>query len=384
LIQSIVAPAEELPPMTAVAAPIPATPRDYSLVGRDAAWAVESGLATAEWYHTEIPRKQMKALMQREDGPAIRDTIIWLGAFVVFAAGGIWFWGSWWAVPFFICYGVLYGGSTDSRWHECGHGTAFKTRWMNNALYQLACFMIMREPTIWRWSHARHHTDTIIVGRDPEIAFMRPPKMLMVALNYFAFPTVPKVIARVAYHATGRMTDEEKTFVPETEWPKVYAVARIWTMLHLIPIALALYLQSWIPVLLVGPLPTMYGAWLETIFGTTQHAGLADNVLDHRLNARTVYMNPLFRFIYWNMNYHVEHHMFPMVPYHRLRELHEIMQPDLPKPCSSLFDAYREIIPALWRQRREPDYYIRRELPPTARPYRPDLHGQESAAATAP
>ena len=43
--------------MTAVAAPIPATPRDYSLVGRDAAWAVESGLATAEWYHTEIPRK---------------------------------------------------------------------------------------------------------------------------------------------------------------------------------------------------------------------------------------------------------------------------------------------------------------------------------------
>ena len=48
------------------------------------------------------------------------------------------------------------------------------------------------------------------------------------------------------------------------------------------------------------------------------------------------------------------------------------------------FDAYREIIPALWRQRREPDYYIRRELPPTARPYRPDLHGQESAAATAP
>ena len=38
-------------------------------------------------------------------------------------------------------------------------------------------------------------------------------------------------------------------------------------------------------------------------------------------------MNPLFRFIYWNMNYyHVEHHMFPMVPYYRLAELHEIMK----------------------------------------------------------
>ena len=52
--------------------------------------------------------------------------------------------------------------------------------------------------------------------------------------------------------------------------------------------------------------------------GLLQHIGLADNVIDHRLNTRTVYMNPITRFIYWNMNYHVEHHMFPMVPYHAL------------------------------------------------------------------
>ena len=33
-------------------------------------------------------------------------------------------------------------------------------------------------------------------------------------------------------------------------------------------------------------------------------------------------MNPISRFVYWNMNYHVEHHMFPMVPYHALPALH--------------------------------------------------------------
>ena len=65
-------------------------------------------------------------------------------------------------------------------------------------------------------------------------------------------------------------------------------------------------------------LPTLYGGWLALSFGLTQHAGLAEDVLDHRLNSRTVYMNPIFRFLYWNMNYHVEHHMFPMVPYHAL------------------------------------------------------------------
>ena len=364
---------------TAEMTAVPAPPRDYSLIGRDAQLAVESGLAAAEWYHTDIPRKRMKELMQRSDGPAIRDTIIWFLGFIVFGAGAIYFYGSWWSVPFFICYAVLYGGSTDSRWHECGHGTAFKTRWMNQVIYQMACFMIMREPTVWRWSHARHHTDTIIVGRDPEIGFMRPAKILRFIGNYVSFPGIPKTIGRILYHTTGQLTAEEKTFIPESEWPKVVAVARIWTVIHLIPIALALYFRTWLPVLLVGPLPAMYGSWLETIFGTTQHAGLAEDVLDHRLNSRTVYMNPVFRFIYWNMNYHVEHHMFPMVPYHRLPELHEIMKSDTPKPYSSLFDAYREIIPTILRQAKDPSYFVKRQLPPGAKPYRPEFHAQSPA-----
>ena len=42
-----------------------ATERDYSLIGRDSERAVENGLAAAEWYHTDMPRKQMKELMQR-------------------------------------------------------------------------------------------------------------------------------------------------------------------------------------------------------------------------------------------------------------------------------------------------------------------------------
>ena len=56
-------------------------------------------------------------------------------------------------------------------------------------------------------------------------------------------------------------------------------------------------------------------------------------MLDHRLNSRTVYMNPVTRFLYWNMNYHVEHHMFPMVPYHALPALHEEIKDDLPAPA---------------------------------------------------
>ena len=92
--------------------------------------------------------------------------------------------------------------------------------------------------------------------------------------------------------------------------------------------------------MLIG-LPRIYGTWHMVMCGHLQHAGLAENVLDHRLNSRTVYMNPISRYIYWNMNYHVEHHMFPMVPYHALPRLHELIKNDLPAPNTSILDGYQ-------------------------------------------
>jgi len=344
--------------------------RDYSLVGPETKRAEERGLAEAEWYHTPIPRARLKALMQRSDGPAIRDTVIWIAAFVVTGGAGYLLWGTWWAVPCFAAYGVLYGSSTDSRWHECGHGTAFRTAWMNNVIYQIASFMVLREPTVWRWSHARHHTDTIIVGRDPEIAVMRPPKLHLVLLTFIGLVQARDYIKKVVTHAGGRLLPDEATFIPESEWPKVYRIARIHIAIYVVVIAWALASRSILPLMYVG-LPSFYGAWLYLLTGYTQHAGLAEDVLDHRLNCRTVYMNPIVRFLYWNMNYHVEHHMFPMVPYHALPALHEEMKADTPTPYAGFWDAYREIVPTLLRQVREPGYFVRRQLPPTAGPARP-------------
>ncbi len=66
--------------------------------------------------------------------------------------------------------------------------------------------------------------------------------------------------------------------------------------------------------------------------------------------------------------------MFPMVPYHALPKLHEAIKHDLPLPSPSMTAAYREMWPALKRQLRYEDYFLKRELPPTAKPYREDFH----------
>lgn len=347
--------------------------RDYSLIGPEADAAVKAGLKSAEWYHTDVSRKEMKELMKRTDGPAIRDTIIWLGAMVLFAGLAVWLWPSWWAAAPLAAYGVLYGSATDSRWHECGHGTAFRTPWMNNAVYQIASFMIMRNPVRWRWSHTRHHTDTLIVGLDPEIAVMRPPAALRTVLAFVGIIDVWEAMKMMVINASGRVADDEKTFIPEMEWPNVVRTARIWLAIYAATLGLALYLGSWLPLMLVG-LPRIYGAWHHVLTGLMQHGGLADNVLDHRLNSRTVHINPVSRFVYWNMNYHVEHHMFPMIPYHALPKLHDRIKHDLPPATKSIWACYRDMIPTWARQMRGEDFFLVRQLPPTAKPYRSELH----------
>ena len=90
-------------------------------------------------------------------------------------------------------------------------------------------------------------------------------------------------------------------------------------------------------------------------------------MLDHRLNTRTVYMNPLFRFMYLNMNYHLEHHMFPMVPYHQLPALHQEVLADCPRPYRSSIEAYREIIGTWRRQLQDDSFVVARALPVVAK-----------------
>jgi len=336
--------------------------KDYSLVGPESVRAVERGLAGAVWYSPPVPQDKMRELRERRNGPALRDTLLWFGLLIAFAVMAFLLWGSAWALLPFLAYGVIYGSSSDSRWHEPLHGTAFKTNWLNTALYEVASFMVQRETTPWRWSHMRHHSDTIIVGRDREIAVPRPPQIGVLLQNFVGLKNMRFYFRNVLRHCAGRLDAEERNYIPEQERAKVYFKARVYFLLYASAIALAACSGSLLPLMYVG-LPNVYGAWLMVIYGYTQHAGLAEDVLDHRLNCRTVYMNRVNRYLYWNMNYHLEHHLFPLVPYYNLPALHAAVKEHLPAPYNGLLEAYREIIPTVLRQRKDPTYYAKRKLP---------------------
>lgn len=341
--------------------------RDYSITGANSAVALKKGLVNADWYHTPIERDTMNHLLERSDYAGIRDTFIWFSILIGSGILGAYTWGTIWTVIPFLIYGVIYATTSDSRWHECSHGTAFKSDWMNNVLYEIASFMVFRESTPWRWSHQRHHSDTIIIGSDPEIVNQKPFNPFKFILGFSMISATWATIKNMILHSFCKLRDAEKSYIPDYEYSKVYFKARIYLLIYASVIGLAIYTNSWLPLMYIG-LPTFYGSWLMPIYGITQHAGLAENVLDHRLNCRTVHMNLINRYLYWNMGYHVEHHMYPLVPYHQLPKLHKEVLHDMPKPYASLYEAWKEIIPVLFIQIDNPNYYVNRPLPETANP----------------
>jgi len=330
--------------------------------------AAERGLVNADWYLSPISRKALKELTRRRNAPAIRDTVIWLISLVGLGWLAVVTFPSLWSIPVFLAYGTLYCAAT-SRWHECGHGTAFASSWMNAAVYHLSSFMLFMLATRWRYSHIEHHSDTIIVGRDPEIHQPRPPIMRQVWLQIVDIPGLMALGPSIFKYASGRVPAGDLTFLPESEVGKACREARVYLALYAVLLASCFLFWTPLPILLVG-LPALYGMPFYWACSLSQHLGMYEDVLDHRLNARTVIMGPVARFLYWNMNFHVEHHMYPMVPYHALPRLHREIRDDLPAPTPSLLAAVREVLGALNRQRTDPSYVVHKALPVGAGPYR--------------
>jgi fatty acid desaturase len=318
---------------------------------------------SARWFTPQLDRKLMKQLMKRSDAESLWNYGLWVVLMVASGAAGFYTWGTWWALPCFLVYGVLYS-TGDHRAHELSHGTPFKTRWLNEALYHVCGFMTLHEGHYWRWSHTRHHTHTIIVGKDPEIAFPRPVSRLHAALDFFNLHAGPIQIRNICMQALGRITPDGEHFIPETERGKVVNSARIFVLVFVAVIAVCWYFHSILPAMYIV-LPRFYGGFLAQFFNITQHAGLAEDVYDHRLNTRTFTTNPVFQWLYSNMNYHIEHHMHPMVPWHQLPKLHEAIKNQCPPVYTSVWQAWAEVLPAINQQAKDPSFQVDRALPET-------------------
>jgi rubredoxin len=162
----------------------------------------------------------------------------------------------------------------------------------------------------------------------------------------------------------------------------VFRWARAMLFGHL-AIAIASLWQGWWIVPVIVSLTPMYGRGLFSLLNNTQHVGLSGNADDFRLNSRSIDVNPLFRFLYWNMNYHIEHHMYAGVPCYRLPALSHRLADSLPVPPRGIIATWYHIIAVLYRQAQEPGYTYKPSIPSMVEemPVTPELATKGASAS---
>ena len=322
-----------------------------------------------KWHKCKVDIEVLKELSKKSDLKGLQHILVFFGLLIITGILAYITWGTWWSVFWFLVYGNIYSFS-NPLWHETGHKTAFKSKFLNEFFYYISSFMSNFEPTRWRYTHFVHHGNTYSTENpfDHEIEYGNDLKETSKGLIVNIIPFLDLVFIKkhisfeIFQHAFGIKTKVMEECIPENAQAKAILNSRIYVVVWSLIALWSILVSSWMPILYFL-LPHFYGKTLHKLVAFTQHAGLARNIKDHRFSTREMHLNPILSFLYWKMEYHLTHHMFPTVPSYNLDKLHHHIKDQLPKTNNGLIDAYREIIPALIKQREDTSYFIKKDIP---------------------
>lgn len=309
----------------------------------------EATTTTAQSSGVLLDDRRLKKLARRGDGPGLRYLAIWAAMLAASGALVHLSLGSLWIIPAMIVHGTILTVPAYAISHECSHGTAFRTRWLNEAVLWLTSLIYFEGPLMRRYAHARHHSYTWMRGKDAQMPFNTPLTVKGWLLEISGIGQYLYDAQHMVRNALGRFHPEVVDFTPPSELPKLKREARAMLAIYGTgAIATALTGALWPLVYLV--VPRLVGGVAMQLFTIIQHAEMEENTPDLRRSTRSFKTNLLGRFLYANMNHHIEHHLYPSVPFHALPALSSEIRAQLPAPSRGLFATNVEVLRAVLRR----------------------------------
>lgn len=269
------------------------------------------GMDHKAWLAT-LPPDVKADLAARSDAAGLRHLALHLGLILVCGAGIAAGLPGWWLLLPLQGVLIIFLFTLE---HEATHQTPFAQIWLNEVMGHLCGFLLLL-PFLWfRYFHLAHHRWTNIDGKDPELEGGKPETRAAWLWHVSGIPYWLSEARLVLGLALGRV---RASYLPEAALPRMAREARGM----LAGYALVALSFLWTDLLLwVWLIPVLLGQPVLRLYLLAEH-GDCPRVADMFLNTRTTFTNRVVRFLAWNMPYHVEHHVAPTVPFHRLPDLH--------------------------------------------------------------
>ncbi len=337
------------------------------------------------WYRSPLDRDEMKRLLERSDLLALAQTLPHLALIALTGTATClaimqparWFgaWNPWWLLavaPLLLMHGFLCSFAINAV-HELGHGTVFKTKWLNRLFEGVFAFIGWIHHEQFTVSHTRHHRYTLHYPDDMEEVLPKKwDRRTAIKWNgIFDWRILKQYVTffrtqwRIARGQAGFDGAWNAVLFPADQ-PELRRPMRLWAVMLLVGHATVLVgsiALGWWPVALVVSMTPSYGQAVQGLMNNTQHIGMMKDVPDARLCCRTFTAHPVLEYFYWHMNFHIEHHMYAAVPCYRLGSLHRAIIDDLPATPHGIFATWREIDAIQEKQAVDPTYEQRPVIP---------------------
>jgi fatty acid desaturase len=318
-----------------------------------------------DWKRPRIEREVLRKLSERSTLNGLARIAYFLLLLAASAAAAVWVSriNPWLAIPVLYLYWFFYGFWVAIG-HELQHGTVFAQRenWLNEAFLYFVQTLMWNSPTYARISHKLHHRYTMVRGVDPETDWPEVIttrwlrgfflnlvfRILVVGALIELYRSVRTQIERVA----GRKDRMMREHCTEADIRAIRLESLAILLVHLGVAAAAIVFRMW-GLLAFVTLAWHIGSPMEILWHATKHIGRPYNVNDHRLNTRSVRVSGFIKLIFWGLDDHVDHHLYPIVPSRNLPKLHKLLEKGLPDP-DNIFGCWAEMFEIAKEKDRDP------------------------------
>lgn len=215
--------------------------------------------------------------------------------------------------------------------HEAIHGNLFRRRRLDRWAAFLCGVPVLVSGTAYRISHLAHHRHNRGELDPDEFAnHFRSRKVQSAAFWIWGLLGLPIFLCHVPISALRRGTGTERRLVAAE-----YAAI------------LGLHGAVWIFLAAAARLDLLWHAWVAPMAVTDAIVGLrgwSEHMLTrpgHPLTqTRTVTSNRLVSFLLLNLNYHLEHHLFPGIPWYNLPRVHALLRDEYAAAGAPVYESY--------------------------------------------
>lgn len=215
--------------------------------------------------------------------------------------------------------------------HEAVHGVLAPNQTINRVLGALCAWPVLQNCSAYRVLHLQHHAHTGVVG-DPDHFKNYTPRSALVflmhwgrlILGYPAYVTAIPILG--FYHGRGK---DRLGILAE-----LFGVAALITAVLVSPIPGDWLIHAWL-------IPMLFINTMVNIRGMSQHT-LLEHEQDIIRGTRTILTNRVTQWFMCNENFHLEHHLYPGVPWYNLPELHDVIEDELRERGAPFVSSYGE------------------------------------------